>query len=57
LISPKKLSTRYVAIHTTASEIALLGQVPAEEIARQTGRTVHAVQQKLEALGRSKPGW
>jgi hypothetical protein len=39
----------------TAREIALLGRVPDEEVARRTERSVNAVRQKREALGRAKP--
>jgi hypothetical protein len=40
----------------TAEEIALLGCMPDDEVARRTSRTVNAVRQKREKLGRSKPG-
>jgi hypothetical protein len=38
----------------TKAEVALLGRVPDEEVARRTGRTVGAVRQKRERLGRAR---
>ena len=40
----------------TKAEVALLGRVPDEEVARRTGRTVNAVRQKREILKRQRPG-
>jgi hypothetical protein len=39
----------------TKAELALLGRVPDEQVARRTGRTVAAVRRKRETLGRAKP--
>jgi hypothetical protein len=39
----------------TRAEVALLGKMPDEEVARHTGRTVRAVRQKRETLGRARP--
>ena len=39
----------------TPKDIALLGMVPDEDVARQTGRTVEAVRQKREELGIPNP--
>jgi hypothetical protein len=38
----------------TQAEVALLGKVPDEEVARRTGRTPRAVRQKREMLGRAR---
>jgi hypothetical protein len=38
----------------TKAEVALLGRVPDEEVARRTGRSTDAVRQKREALRRHK---
>jgi hypothetical protein len=40
----------------TKAEVALLGRVSDEEVARRTGRSVYAVRQKREALRRHRPG-
>jgi hypothetical protein len=39
----------------TRAEMALLGRVPDEEVARRTGRTPAAVRRKRETLGRARP--
>jgi hypothetical protein len=39
----------------TRAEVALLGKVPYEEVARRTGRSVNAVRVKRDKLGRARP--
>jgi hypothetical protein len=39
----------------TRAEVALLGRVPDEEVARRTRRTPNAVRCKREKLGRARP--
>jgi hypothetical protein len=39
----------------TPEDVALLGIIPDEELARRTGRTVGAVRQKREELGSANP--
>ncbi|HEY7425024.1 MAG TPA: hypothetical protein VH682_12405 [Gemmataceae bacterium] len=49
------LQTGYHGPWWTKDEVALLGHLPDEEVARRTGRSVNAVRQKRETLGRSRP--
>jgi hypothetical protein len=49
------LKTGYHGPWWTKAEVALLGRVPDDEVARRTGRTVAAVRRKRETLGRARP--
>ena len=49
------LKTGYHGPWWTRAEVALLGRVPDEEVARRTGRTPNAVRCKREKLGRVRP--
>jgi hypothetical protein len=44
----------YHGLWWTKAEMALLGRLSDEEVARRTGRTVNAVRQKREALARGR---
>ena len=50
------LPTGYQGPRWTKAEVALLGRLPDEELARRTGRSVNAVRQKREASSRHRPG-
>jgi hypothetical protein len=51
----RHLKTGYHGPWWNKAEVALLGKVPDEEVARRTGRTPRAVRQKREMLGRARP--
>jgi hypothetical protein len=50
----RHLKTGYHGPWWTKAEMALLGRVPDEEVARRTGRSVNAARVKRESLGRPR---
>jgi hypothetical protein len=51
----RHLTTGYHGPRWTPEELALLGRLPDEEVARRIGRTPDAVRQRRERLGIPKP--